>query len=108
MINMKTSKEEAQEQMQPTAADAPEYPYGLTICLDEESMAKLGITELPKVGTQMQITALVTVCSTSQYSTQGGEDESNLSLQITDMEISGTPRKDTTAVLYGNSGGANS
>lgn len=103
MINMKMSKEEAQEEVAPTAADAPEYPYGLTICLDEESMAKLGLTELPKVGTPMQITALVTVCSTSQYSTQGGEDEKNLSLQITDMEIAGAPRPDTASVLYGSS-----
>lgn len=103
MINMKMSKEEAQEETAPTAADAPEYPYGLSISLDEESMAKLGITELPKVGTQMQITAMVTVCGTSQYSTQGGEDEKNLSLQITDMEISGAPRPATASVLYGSS-----
>lgn len=87
MVNMKQSKEEAKEDMQPTAADAPEYPYGLTISIDEEAMAKLGITDLPKVGTKMQLSAVVVVCGTSQYSTQGGEDESNLSLQITDMEL---------------------
>ena len=100
MINMKMSKKEAQEEMQPTAADAPEYPYGLTISLDEESMAKLGITELPKVGATMTLTAQVSVCGTSQYSTQGGEDESNLSLQITDMELSAAARPDTASVLY--------
>lgn len=87
MVNMKMSKKEAKEYTQPVAGDAPEYPYGLSISLDEDSMAKLGITSLPKVGTQMEIRALVTVCGTSQYSTQGGEDESNLSLQITDMEL---------------------
>ncbi|KAG2171874.1 hypothetical protein INT44_002519 [Umbelopsis vinacea] len=69
-----------------SAEDQPAYPYGLSICLDDETLAKLGITELPKVGTVMQLTALVEVCSVSQYENQDGADNS-LSLQITDMEL---------------------
>lgn len=99
MISMKMSANEAKEQTQPVPADAPEYPYGLSISLDEEAMAKLGITEMPKVGTKLQIRALTVVCGTSQYSTQGGEDESNLSLQITDMELD-DPDLSTAQRLY--------
>jgi hypothetical protein len=66
--------------------DQPAYPYGLTIQLCDEVLAKLGITDLPPVGTVMQLTALVEVCSVSQYENQDGA-ENNMSLQITDMEL---------------------
>jgi hypothetical protein len=66
--------------------DQPAYPYGLTICLCDEDLAKLGITDMPAVGSVMQLTALVEVCSVSQYENQDGADNS-LSLQITDMEL---------------------
>lgn len=109
MMNMKMSPKEAKELTNPTPADAPQYPYGLSISLDEEAMQKLGITALPKVGESMQLVARVEVCSTSQYSTQGGEQESNLSLQITDMELAPEQQKqDSASVLYGNSGGSSS
>ena len=103
MINMKMTAEEAKEEIQPTTADAPEYPYGLTISLDEDAMAKLGITALPKVGTRMELRALVTVCGTSQYDTQGGEPESNLSLQITDMELAPAATPVDATKLYSSS-----
>lgn len=102
MVNMKMSAKEAQEWAEPTASDAPEYPYGLCINLDEEGLAKLGISTPPPVGTQMTITARCVVTNTSQYRTQGKEDEASVGLQITDMEVgeasSGT---DAASVLYG-------
>jgi len=90
LVNMETSAEEAREYTQPTEGDAPKYPYGLTINIDEEGLKKLGITSMPAVGTQMTLTALVEVCSTSQYQDRSGETESSLSLQITDMELNGS------------------
>jgi hypothetical protein len=89
MISMKLTPAEAKADTmlgEPAESDLPKYPYGLSICLDDETLAKLGITELPKVGTVMQLTALVEVCSVSQYENQDGADNS-LSLQITDMEL---------------------
>lgn len=102
MVNMKMSREEAKEYSEPTAMDAPEYPYGLCLDLDDDALEKLGITSLPAVGTQMTITARVYVKSTSAYNTQGGESESRMSVQITDMEIgaAGTQGNAATA-LYG-------
>lgn len=91
MINMKMSKEEAKEYTEPQPSDAPQYPYGLSIDLDDDSLEKLGITELPKVGAEMMITARVVVTSTSSYDTQGGEPEARVCLQITDMELAGAP-----------------
>lgn len=105
LINMKMSREEAKEYA-PQAIDSegPEYPYGLCICLNDDSLEKLGITNLPKVGTEMMIMAKVKVTSTRAYSDKEGEAESSVDLQITDMEIQGnqTERNNSAAtMLYG-------
>lgn len=101
MINMKMSPKEAQEWAEPTAADAPEYPYGLCIQLDEEGLAKLGITTPPPVGTQLTITARCVVTNTSQYQTQGKENEASVGLQITDMEVGeASSGADAASMLY--------
>lgn len=90
MISMKLSAAEAKAETMlgcgPDSDDQPAYPYGLSIQLDDETLAKLGITDLPPVGTVMQLTALVEVCSVSQYENQDGA-ENSMSLQITDMEL---------------------
>lgn len=92
MVNMKMSAKEAQEWTQPTPADAPEYPWGLCLDLDEESLTKLGITSLPAVGTTMTLQALVTVTRTSSSSTQGDGQRLSMGLQVTDMEIAPAQR----------------
>lgn len=107
MISMKLTPAEAKGETylsDPEPSDLPEYPYGLTICLDDEALAKLGITDMPSVGTAMQLTALVEVCSVSQYENQSGADKS-LSLQITDMELAagnGEPKPDIANRIYGS------
>jgi hypothetical protein len=99
MINMK-STEKPDDEM--TELERPEYPYGLCIELDEESLKKLGITELPKVGSLMQILAKVRVKTTSAYTTIGNKKEKRVSLQITDMEVSETKAvKNAAVALYG-------
>lgn len=104
MIDMKMSPEEAKEQTEPSALTAPKYPYGLSICLDDESLKKLGLTALPVVGSKVSFNAVAEVCSTSQYQDQSGEAETSLSLQITGMEIiSGAqPSADAARALYGD------
>lgn len=104
MVNMKMSTEVAKEWAEPTADDAPRYPYGLQLNLDDEALEKLGITQVPAVGTKMTLTAVVEVCSTSAYATQEGESEASVSLQITDMELSsGQQAGDAATLLYGRS-----
>jgi hypothetical protein len=88
LINMQMSAEEAKETMEPKAADAPKYPWGLCITLNDETLAKLGITDLPKVGTVITIVAKAEVSSIRDYQTQGGESEASMDLQITDMAVS--------------------
>lgn len=106
LVNMKQSAEEAKENgccAAPDSSDAPQYPWGLQISLDEESLAKLGMSAPPAVGSQMTITARVTVTSASQYQTQGNEKEASSSWQITDMEVSAAPSStDAAQSLYGS------
>lgn len=88
MVNMKISPEQAQKDYAPTSvADAPEYPWGLSINLDEQSIKKLGLPALPQVGQTMMITARVNVNSVSSNDTQQDGVQRSMSLQITDMEI---------------------
>ena len=104
MINMK-QKPEVEEMPGEIEYDEPAYPYGLCITLDAEQLDKLGITALPKVGSTMMIKAKAYVKSTGAYETQGGNDMT-MSLQITDMEISGEDRQQNQAeAMYGKDKG---
>jgi hypothetical protein len=87
LINMQQSAEEAKEYTDPKASDAPKYPWGLCITLNDDSLEKLGIDALPAVDVEVTIIAKATVSRTSEYQTQGGESERSLDLQITDMQV---------------------
>lgn len=106
MLNMQLTKTEAKEESG-NEPYLPKYPYGLCLYLDDETLEKLGITELPKVGTVMTLTAQVKVTSVRSSETQtekskGETDEntnSSVDLQITDMELQGV-MKDLAKSLY--------
>lgn len=102
LVNMKMSPEEAKEEYGvPDTGNAPEYPYGLTLSLCDESMAQLGMTSLPAVGSKVMITAMATVTSTSSDSRQDGDTEQRVGLQITDMEVKAGEGKSAADTLYG-------
>lgn len=101
MINMKMTPDEAKAECSPMEDGGPAYPYGLSISLDDEVLAKLGITTPPAVGAKMTLQAMVEVTNTSQYENQDGKDVC-ISLQITDMELSGAGDPSAASVLYGS------
>jgi len=104
LINMKHSRKEAEAYVTPSVSDEPMYPYGLCITLHKDELEKLGITSLPKVGSEMMITAKAYVKSTSEYDTQGEGKDMNVSIQITDMGIGqteGATNNDRATMLYG-------
>ena len=109
MANLALTKEEAKDQygIEPSDDTLPKYPYGLSIYLDDDALKKLGITDLPKVGTSMPATITVTVTGTSQRATQSSKDGEQMrtcvDLQITDMDIT-MPTKSAADVLYGAKG----
>ena len=89
LISMETTAQEAKEYTQPSVADAPKYPWGLNICLSDDSLDKLGVKTLPAVGTEVTIVAKAIVASTSENATEGSGTRSSMDLQITDMQLDG-------------------
>lgn len=104
LFSMKLSKKESTKINQPTVLEEEhQYPYGLCIRLDEESIKKLEIKKLPEAGSNMILMAKVTVQSVSMRGTKEGEDR-YLELQITDMAIAEASDKEESSaeeVLYG-------
>lgn len=94
MTNMQMSKEEAKEYSSPVPGDAPRYPYGLCLCLDDDALAKLGIATPLPVGTEVMITARAKVTGTRSNEDMSGEAETSMDLQVTDMEIATGARSD--------------
>lgn len=104
MISMKINSKEAYSLVSSEEAkspDLPKYPYGLKICLDDESLKKLGFDSLPKVGSEMMILAKVEVCSARTYETMAGGSDNGVDLQITDMEIRSDEEKSIESSFYG-------
>lgn len=89
MVSMKMEKDAAQKLYGEPTLGMPEmeYPYGLKICLDEASIQKLGLQEMPQIGAKMKIEAIVEVCAVSKYDTKESGQQRKIDLQITDMEI---------------------
>lgn len=104
LVSMKIDPAKREDYAKPsTLADAPVYPYGLCVHLDGEVMEKLGMKTLPAAGTDLRLTAKVTVTSVSEnsYSTAGKtETRQSMSVQITAMALDATS-SDTAKSLYG-------
>lgn len=101
--NMKMTPKEAKEQYEPKSLDSPQYPYGLCLNLDNDSLEKLGIP-IPAVGQELSLTAKVEVTSVSQYDSKNGHKNSSISLQITDMALEKSKQKVDSKKIYDNSG----
>lgn len=99
MVNMK-SKPEREEMPGAIEADEPQYPYGLCLHLGKDELDKLGIKDLPEVGTPVMISAKAFVKSTSAYNTQDSGKSMSVELQVTDMEVSPGEKKDPASVMY--------
>lgn len=103
LANLKLSDKQAKEYtgaIEP--GDAPKYPYGLCLYLDSETLKKLGIEELPKVGSKLTIIAQADVISVGMSQQRDGDKESRAELQITDMSLTGDAPP-ASEKLYGGS-----
>lgn len=104
LVNLKTGTDSYQDESGETKT-RDDYPWGLCINLDNDTLKKLGATPQP-VGTEVMITAKATIKSMSTR--EDGEGvRHDASLQITDMAIApatGDPDKSAAETLYGNGG----
>lgn len=82
--------------------DKPNYPYGLKITLDADTIEKLGLSDLPEVGSKVQIVAVAEVVNVRKDSEYGDVAKHSIELQIQDMEASPeSVEKKASSVLYG-------
>lgn len=86
MVSLKMSKKDAAEQSVCSPCDASPYPYGTELRLDDDLLVKLGVKELPPVGSTFAMIAICEVVDTSARENKDGAEQS-LSMQITDMQI---------------------
>ncbi len=105
--SMKLSKADQQAASEPMK-DAPRYPWGLSLHLDEEALDKLGEDTLPDIGTELMLVARVKVTGVQANESDSGKRRS-VSLQITHMCLEAKGDDNTAsaaaiAKLYGKQG----
>lgn len=85
LVSMELAPKEAEkETIEARETEKPKYPYGTCLYLDEEALAKLGIADLPDVGTELHIMAVGKVVGTSEREYEGGSHKT-LDVQLTEM-----------------------
>jgi len=92
----KDAKKRERKSMQCSPSDGPEFPRGLSISLDNESLKTLGIdTKSLSTGEVLVISAKTKITDISEHSREGGKDHKNVSLQITHMELASAKDAET-------------
>lgn len=104
-MEIKKGEEKQEAACAPCEVERPKYPYGTSLYLDEVAMKKLGMKEMPSVGTEIPVIAIAKVTGTSEREYEDGKRQS-LDLQITSMafdlpEEPTTPMGKAAQKLYG-------
>lgn len=90
MKDLKITKDEAKKEAKNYAtigpSDGERYSYGTRVTLDDTELKKLGIKELPAVGTVVMFEAKAKVISSRQSATESNNSRS-IELQITHMDL---------------------
>lgn len=104
LVSLKTGTDTYQDESGQTKT-RDDYPWGLCINLDNETLKKLGATPQP-VGSEVMITAKAIIKSMSARESEDGTRH-EAGLQITDMAISAAAaedKKSAAETLYGTGG----
>ena len=90
MVDVALTEEEQLEMVSPCPPDianAPKYPYGLCITLDEKTLEKLGLDDDPEVGDVIDLRAFATVTCVSRNESAGGDLRRRIELQIEKLAV---------------------
>jgi hypothetical protein len=83
LTSMKLTKKEATSSPAPAMPEAPRYPWGLTVDLNDEVLSKLKMTTLPSVEDAFVLVAKVYVKGVRANETAESGKNRNVELQIT-------------------------
>ena len=93
LINMQLSKKDSKAEFSGVEEDqGPRFPHGLTLHLNNESLKKLGMTDLPTVGDKVLIAGFGVISSASENRRQRGTDR-DVSIQLQELIVG--PAEDT-------------
>jgi hypothetical protein len=84
LIDMKSEKESKDSTMLSPMMEN-EYPYGLRISLDDATLTKLGMVELPEIDSEFKLMALCCVVSVGQHERKDDAPSRHVELQIEQM-----------------------
>lgn len=97
MIDMRRTPEEKTKDvgypMAVPANDTPDYPYGLSISLGDDELAKLDLDGNCQVGDMIDLRALAKVTNVSARD-EGGKTVCRIELQITNLAIESEDEED--------------
>ena len=100
MVDMALTKKEAEDEFKIEEDTGPRYPWGLNLTLHTESLEKLAM-DLPSVGDELSLVAVVKVTSVSERERQGNDKNQDVELQITEMELDGgSSRQEKAAGMF--------
>lgn len=80
-----------------------DYPWGLKLHLESESLDALGVAELPEVDTIVTIQAKAKVVSVNTSASANAKAHRSVSLQITDLGIGPAKAKKSSEDVFYNS-----
>lgn len=88
LVDLKMSKADKKESSPMVAGkyEGPDYPYGTCLRLDNASLEKLGMDELPKVGAVMHVSGLGRVTAVSSHESKN-RDERTVEIQIEQLGV---------------------
>ena len=92
LIDMQLSKRDAKEDFSVDKDDGPRFPHGLTLHLNDDTLKKLGMTDLPTVGDKVLIAGFGVISSASENRRQRGVDR-DVSIQLQELIVG--PAEDT-------------
>lgn len=98
MIDMKLPKSKRHETAMPVSS-GQDYPYGLTINLDNDSLKKLGMKELPEVGAECMVHGVGKIVRVSE-SAYEKEESRVVEIQITKLALSHDEEEEAVARGY--------
>lgn len=86
LVSVKRTKKDKKNSDHAISSDSSDFPFGLSISLDDETLDKLGITTLPKVGSDMIVAGVGVVESISERSDKNRKSR-NVQIQLTKLAV---------------------
>jgi len=98
LVNMKRTPAERKID---TEYKESEFPWGLSLNIQDESVDKLGFDTLPPIGTEYRVMAIAVVTSVNESEHENAKKSRSIGLQITDLALEPAEDKSASEKMFG-------